>query len=543
MPLGLLKSTITWFSVHLSENESRSILRSIKQGDSFINKSFASLLQKWFQLGYSGKTSIEKFREDLQNIFKSRCSFLSEQIKETSESSSLHSDMQLPEGSNPMPTEGKNCFSSSSSPHTVKKFETSYSSAINLHIFFPRTIKTVHPFPKFPGDKSCSSSIINEPKPVDLIFFFHKALKKDLGYLVFGSAQLADDVGLLMDFRRRFHLIRFLFQIHSDAEDEVAFPALEAKGKVPNICHSYTIDHKLEVEHFSRISLILDKMYELQVSVSSVDSNTQDQRMVKHHQLCRRLHNMCQSMHKLLSDHIHREDVELWPLFRENFSIDEQEKIIGRILGRTSAEVLQDMIPWLMASLTAEEQHVMMSLWRKATKYTMFDDWLGEWSEGYNIAKVAEESCISPSCTADPLEIISTYLSKDVLDKQKRGTLEKSSDFPQRDCVDENIEPFRKCNVDDKEKILNIDQNNHNCSECTRLFSDSDKKQCNEVAGVTDHMEKSGQLFQGPKSSSHCEHLLTMSQEDLEAAIRRVSRDSSLDLQKKSYIIQNLLMR
>lgn len=540
MPLGLIKCAITWFSAHLSRNESRSILRSIKQGDSFVNKSFASLLRKWFQLGYSGKISIEKFREDLQNIFKSRCSFLSEQIKETSGSSSLHSDMQLPEGSNPRPTEGKNCFSSSSSPHTAKKYETSYSSAINLHVFFPKTIKMVHPFP---GDKSCSSSIINESKPVDLIFFFHKALKNDLEYLVFGSAQLADNVGLLMDFRRRFHLIRFLFQIHSDAEDEVAFPALEAKGKVPNISHSYTIDHKLEVDHFSRISLILDKMYELQVSVSSVDSNTLDQRMGKHHRLCGRLHNMCKSMHKLLSNHIHREEVELWPLFRENFSIDEQEKIIGRILGRLSAEVLQDMIPWLMASLTDEEQHAMMSLWRKATKCTMFDDWLGEWSEGYNIAKVPEESSISPSCTADPLEIISTYLSKEVLDKQKRVTLEKSSDFPQRDCFDENIEPFRNCNVDDKEKVLNIDQDNHDCSECTKLFSDSDKKRCNEVAGVTDHTDKSDQLFQGPKNSWHCEHLLTTSQEDLEAAIRRVSRDSSLDLQEKSYIIQNLLMR
>jgi zinc finger-like protein len=547
MPLGLLKCVITWFSAQLSEDESRSILHSIKQGNSFVNKSFESLLCKWFQMGYSGKTSVEKFREDLQNIFKSKCSFLAEQMKEASGSLSFDLSKQLPEGFSPMPTEpisankDKKCSTSSSSHHTAEKYETSYSSGINLHIFFPGGIELMHPFPKFPGDKSCSSSFINEPKPMDLIFLFHKALKKDLEYLVFGSAQLAENVGLLVDFRRRFHLIRYLFQIHSDAEDEVAFPALEARGKVQNISHSYTIDHKLEVEHFGRISLILDKMYELHVSLSSVDSKIQDQKMVKHHQLCRKLYDMCRSMHKLLSNHIHREEVELWPLFRERFSIEEQDKIIGRMLGRTRAEVLQDVIPWLMESLTAEEQHIMMYFWRNAAKNTMFDEWLGEWWEGYDTEKMSKESSISPSLTADPIEIISTYLSKEVLNEEKGRTLsEKSSDFPQKDHVDANIEPFRNCNVDDKEKVLNKDHNK--CSKRTELFGDNDKKRHNEVAGVTDQNDKMGQLFQVPKNSEHCERLLTMSQDGLEAAIRRVSRDSSLDLQKQSYIIQNLLM-
>ncbi|KAF5459796.1 hypothetical protein F2P56_019714 [Juglans regia] len=548
MPLGLLKCVIMWFSAQLSEDESRSILQSVKQGDSFVNKSFASLLHKWFQTGYSGKTSIEKLREDLQSIFKSRCSFISEQIKEVFGSSSLALGMKLPEGSNPGPTEppsankGSNCFSSSSSPHTAKKYETSYSSGINLHIFFPETVKIINPFPKFPGDGG-SSSIINEPKPVDIIFFFHKALRKDLEYLVSGSAQLAENLGLIIDFRRRFDLIRVLYQIHSDAEDEIAFPALEAKGTVQNISHSYTIDHQLEVEYFSRISLILDKMYELQVSISSADSNTQDQRMLNHHQLRRRLHDMCKSMHKSLSNHIHREEVELWPSFRESFSIEEQEKIIGRMLGTTRAEVLQDMIPWLMASLTVEEQHTLMSLWRKAVRNTMFDEWLGEWCEEYDVAKVVEESSISPSWTADPLEIISTYLAKEVINEENEGIIaEKKSDFPQRDHVDSDVETFRNCDVDDKEKDLNRDENNYECSVCTKLSSDSDKKRCCEVADATDQTDKSGQDFQLPKSSLRCERLLTMNQEDLEATIRRVSRDSSLDPQKKSYIIQNLLM-
>lgn len=253
---------------------------------------------------------------------------------------------------------------------------------------------------------------------------------------------------------------------------------------------------------------------------------------------------MCKSMHKSLSNHIYREEVELWPSFRESFSIEEQEKIIGRMLGRTRAEVLQDLIPWLMTSLTVEEQHTLMSLWRKAVRNTMFDEWLGEWCEEYDVAKVVEESKISPSWTADPLEIISTYLANEVINEQKEGIIaEKKSDFLQRDHVDLDVETFRNCDVDDKEKLLIGDQNNYECSECTKLSSDSEKKRSSEVADATDQIDKSGQDFQAPKTSLRCEHLLTMSQEDLEATIRRVSRDSSLDLQKKSYIIQNLLMR
>lgn len=42
MPLGLLKCMITWFTAHLSEDESKSILR-INLEDSFANKSLAQL--------------------------------------------------------------------------------------------------------------------------------------------------------------------------------------------------------------------------------------------------------------------------------------------------------------------------------------------------------------------------------------------------------------------------------------------------------------------------------------------------------------------
>ncbi|XVF09170.1 hypothetical protein REPUB_Repub07fG0068500 [Reevesia pubescens] len=540
LPLGLLKCVITWFAAHLSEDESRSILRIINQRN-LINKSFASLLLEWFHIGYSGKTSVESFRRDLEKIFRSRISFLHVPIEEDAESSSLLSDMLLCKGSKSELTKqvfvnkGKKGFSfSSASSDGSKHSGTSYCSRINLHIFFPKTIRDLYSFANFAGEKSCVDSAVDGPIPMDLIFFFHRALKKDLDYLVLGSAQLAENVGFLAEFHQRFNLIKFLYQIHSDAEDEVAFPALEAKGKLRNISHSYTLDHKMEVENFNKISLILDEMYKLYITSSSGESITLDG-VVKHQQLCIDLQDTCKSMHKLLSDHVHCEEAELWPLFRECFSLKEQEKIIGSMLGRTGAEILQDMIPWLMASLTPDEQQAVMSLWHMATRNTMFDEWLGEWWEGHTIVKAAEEST-TPSWTADPLEIISSYFPK-VLDEQ--DTI--YDNFLRASSIAADIEHLGMSNIDNKIKSSKEEENYSECSECSGL-SRSNDKQCNEASDLMGRTNEPGQKFQGTQNSGQCKHQQTMSQEDLEAAIRRVCSDTSLDPERKSHVMQNLLM-
>lgn len=539
MPLGLLKCMITWFSAHLSEDESKSILYSIKQGDALANKSLASLICEWVRMGYSGKTSVENFRKDLRKMFNGRCSFPSEQ--QFKEKSSYR-----PSETNSLITAKTHTSSSSSSGSTsTKTYDTLYSSGINLHVFFPQTLKISSSLPTFPSGNSGASPFYNlESRPMDHILFFHKALKKDLEHLVLVSATLVENLGVFPDFHRHFHLIRFLYQIHSDSEDDIAFPALEAKGKFRNISNSYAIDHKLEVEHFNKISLILDEICELHLLVSRGDVDARGQKMLKYRQMCVKLHDMCLSMHKILFDHINHEEIELWPLFVEHFSIQEQEKIIGCMLGRIRAEILQEMIPWLMASLTREEQHAIMSLWRKATKNTMFDEWLGEWWEGMRELDrdtVEAESNILPSHTADPLEVVSAYLSSEGFHDQ---VCKKSTEFLQTDFDDYKTKPTGIVDTDDKEEALNKDQYSHQSSECTTNFSgEVHKKRFSEIADATDQADKQSKVVQVSQKSEHEDHLVVMSQEELEAAIRRVSRDCSLDPGKKSYIIQNMLMR
>ncbi|OVA09101.1 zinc finger protein [Macleaya cordata] len=556
MPLGLLKCVITWLSTHLTENESKAILCGIKRAGSVADMSFALLLHEWVRIGYSGKTSLEKFREELQEMFKNRGAFLPDQI-EVNTGFSLDLDGQHCKKSNPgqvkseFSDKAKNSVPGTHPFKVEKKYSTLYSSEINLQIFFPEALKKLSPFPEVLVQNSDAGSSFNpEFKPIDFIFLFHKALKNDLEYLILVSAKMAKNVGFLKEFLQRFHLVQFLYQFHSDSEDKIAFPALEAMGKLQNISHSYSIDHKLEKELFSNISTILYEISELHVALpaetSSVLDGRLDQRFLNYRQLCMKLHGMCKTMCTALGKHVYHEEIELWPLFTECFSYEEQEKIIGCMLGRTRAEILQVMLPWLMASLTPGEQHGMMLMWRKATKNTMFNEWLAEWWEGmaeHGITAAKEESNVLPSGTADSLEMVATYLSRESYNEPEGMTLHyKELMFLERDSVGAKIQPSRKGNGDSKTKTLNGIIKNFQYPECTKANNEDEKNRCQKSIADKDQVEKPFEVSPVDQKLGHdAEHLLTMSDKDLEAAIRRISRDTTLDSQKKSRIFQDLL--
>ncbi|XP_010274617.1 PREDICTED: uncharacterized protein LOC104609887 [Nelumbo nucifera] len=256
-----------------------------------------------------------------------------------------------------------------------------------------------------------SSDIAYPPRPIDNIFKFHKAIQKDLEYLDVESGKLIGcDETFLRQFSGRFRLLWGLYRAHSNAEDEIVFPALESKETLHNVSHSYTLDHKQEEELFEDISSVLSELSQLHESLNrtnnsedsignSFDSCTNEFDLIrKYNELATKLQGMCKSIRVTLDQHVFREELELWPLFDRHFSVEEQEKIVGRIIGTTGAEVLQSMLPWVTSALTQEEQNKMMDTWKQATKNTMFSEWLNEWWEGSPVASAQNansDSCIS----------------------------------------------------------------------------------------------------------------------------------------------------
>ncbi|XP_057542697.1 zinc finger protein BRUTUS-like isoform X1 [Amaranthus tricolor] len=230
-------------------------------------------------------------------------------------------------------------------------------------------------------------------RPIDNIFKFHKAIRKDLEYLDTESGKLSDcDEAFLRQFSGRFRLLWGLYKAHSNAEDDIVFPALESKEALINVSHSYTLDHKQEEMLFEDISSALSELSQLCGALSrsnivkdslgfesSAGDSSDDLR--KYLELATKLQGMCKSIRVTLDQHVFREELELWPLFDKHFSVEEQDKIVGRLIGTTGAEVLQSMLPWVTSALTQEEQNKMMDTWKNATKNTMFSEWLNEWWE------------------------------------------------------------------------------------------------------------------------------------------------------------------
>ena len=67
--------------------------------------------------------------------------------------------------------------------------------------------------------------------------------------------------------------------------------------------------------------------------------------------LASQLHRGCAALRASLEQHVRAEEQELWPLFAEHFTTEEQERLVGVIIGRTGAEVLQSLLPWVTGAL------------------------------------------------------------------------------------------------------------------------------------------------------------------------------------------------
>ena len=88
--------------------------------------------------------------------------------------------------------------------------------------------------------------------------------------------------------------------------------------------------------------------------------------------IVRKLQETCVALKVSLETHVKTEEDELWPIFEEHFTIEEQEELVGLIIGQTGAEVLRAMLDWVRRSLDSEEALEMMANMKQATENTRF---------------------------------------------------------------------------------------------------------------------------------------------------------------------------
>ncbi|XP_051146044.1 zinc finger protein BRUTUS-like [Andrographis paniculata] len=423
MPLRLIECVLPWLVRSMSEEEARCFLYNMHMAAPESDTALVTLFSGWACKGYPRRVCLSSSgisccpSEDIketQNQLNKLCRhcpcaaarngiFTSEQARKC-EKSNMEKDFSSM-GIDACNASGIEFQKSSLSSQSccVPGLGVNRNNLGTGSLTIAKSLRSLSFGPSAP---SLNSSLFNwetdttssisghTTRPIDNIFKFHKAIRKDLEFLDVESGKLGEcNETFLRQFTGRFRLLWGLYRAHSNAEDDIVFPALESKETLHNVSHSYTLDHKQEEKLFEDIASALVELSQLHenLNVKNVNGNLGESRfgscnrvdcLKKYNDLATKIQGMCKSIKVTLDHHVMREELELWPLFDRHFSVEEQDKLVGRIIGTTGAEVLQSMLPWVTSALTQEEQNKMMDTWKHATKNTMFSEWLNEWWEG-----------------------------------------------------------------------------------------------------------------------------------------------------------------
>ncbi|KAJ6854114.1 uncharacterized protein M6B38_101450 [Iris pallida] len=291
MPLRLLEHVLPWFVSKLSDEEARSFLKNMHMAASSSDNALVTLFSGWACKGRtkdfssSGKficSSSEagggcpfkeeiEIEEDLNQGFCACASSLRTKGK-PSLTGSANGKRPVKRG-HLSGSSGNNNECARSETISVKELSccrpccvpglgvgssnigSTLASAKPLHsLSYNSSAPSLDSSLFFWETDVMSSNMGNTGRPIDNIFKFHKAIRKDLEYLDVESGKLiACDEAFLRQFSGRFRLLWGLYRAHSNAEDDIVFPALESRETLHNVSHSYTLDHKQEEKLFNDI--------------------------------------------------------------------------------------------------------------------------------------------------------------------------------------------------------------------------------------------------------------------------------------------------
>uniref|UniRef100_A0A6N2KJY0 Hemerythrin-like domain-containing protein n=1 Tax=Salix viminalis TaxID=40686 RepID=A0A6N2KJY0_SALVM len=186
--------------------------------------------------------------------------------------------------------------------------------------------------------------------PILIFLYFHKAIRNELDSLhrlalAFATGHQNVEIKPLF---QRYRFLRLVYKYHSNAEDEVIFPALD--NRVKNVANSYSLEHKGE-------SSLFDQLFEL------LNSYTQSNESFP-----RELASCTGALQTSLSQHMAKEEQQVFPLLIEKFSVEEQASLIWQFICSIPVNMLAEFLPWLSSSILPVEYQDMLKLFSPGWK-------------------------------------------------------------------------------------------------------------------------------------------------------------------------------
>ena len=252
----------------------------------------------------------------------------------------------------------------------------------------------------------------------------------------------------LSDVSGRFNYLRSFYEAHSKAEDEIVFPALDKKEAIRNVSKDYMAEHERESSLFDELHSTISHL-NIKRAVTRARSALANPAWVapatataaaataaedvhassaaraaaqaaesaddglllarsdspffelNYPQRALLIKTLCSAIHATLSSHVRSEEERIWPLFSHYFTHAEQLKLVGDILGATSADVLKTMLSLVSTGCGDRELREMLASWRRVSQSTRFNTWLST-TTGNASAKALPHSAAKSNARAAP---------------------------------------------------------------------------------------------------------------------------------------------
>ncbi|XP_058091485.1 zinc finger protein BRUTUS-like isoform X8 [Magnolia sinica] len=243
------------------------------------------------------------------------------------------------------------------------------------------------PSPSPSSSKLCLKNSASK-SPILIFLFFHKAIRSELDGLHQSALAFATDCSGHSDIRplfERYHFLRAIYKHHCNAEDEVIFPALDIRVK--NVARTYSLEHEGE-------SLLFDQLFEL------LNSNTQNDDSFR-----RELASCTGAIQISVSQHMSKEEEQVFPLLVDKFSFEEQAALVWQFFCSIPVNMMAEFLPWLSSSISLDEhQDMLKCLCKIVPDEKLLQKVIFTWMEGKNTAKVIKSSEDDPQlqCCVDP---------------------------------------------------------------------------------------------------------------------------------------------
>jgi len=175
--------------------------------------------------------------------------------------------------------------------------------------------------------------------PIDVIFCFHNAFRKDIAQIDSSVLNIARSGGNLSPVLDRLHSMDEILDYHARGEEAAVFPAVD--NIAPLVARAYLMDHRE-----------LDKMVESleTMRLQKTPDPLQTARATA-------------VLNSHLRIHLDKEDAHLYPILREKTTLSQQVTIGGIMSSKIPSDRFPAAVAWLMPLLDLNDQVTVTRGW------------------------------------------------------------------------------------------------------------------------------------------------------------------------------------